>query len=112
MALLKKLMDKVDGSSQVAIAHTLDRLIREAHSEHETLQALITKAESRSAEVPRLDGALDETTRRAAALADDLEGLAARIQGLETVRHQMHMLEARIASLEGGVQTVEGRIEQ
>ena len=112
MALLKKLMDRVDGNSQVAIAGNLDRLIREAHSEHQTLQALITRAESRDSQVPRLNDSLDETARRAAALADQLESLAARIQGLEAVHHQVQSVEARIASLEGGVRKAEDRIEQ
>jgi hypothetical protein len=90
----------------------LDRLIQEAHCKHETLQALVDRAESRSIEWPQLNGALDETARRAGALANELESLAARIQGLEAVHHVVHSLEGRIASLEGGVRIVEARIEQ
>ena len=112
MALLKKLMDSIDGNSQMAIASNLDRLIREAQGEQRSLQALIAKAESRKSEVPRLNDSLDESARRATALAEQLERLAGRFQELEAVHHQMQSVEGRIASLERGVQTAEDRVEQ
>src|SRR4030095_7644337 len=110
MALLRKLMN--GGDSQAAITGEIERLLEHMQDERQSLQTLLASFERHAAELPRVNAAVDEGGRRAADLASQIDGLAARMEGFERIRQQVDALQTRVVSLEGGVQMAEGRVQQ
>jgi chromosome segregation ATPase len=111
MDLFRKLIDKGNGHLQVT-AEDLERLIKHAHDERQTLQALLASAASHTTEIPQVNASLDEAGRSAAALTQQLEDLAGRVGDLESIHRQVQMLETRVATLDGGVRKAEERVQQ
>ena len=111
MDLFRKLMTGGDGQ-QAVIALYLDAQIARAQKEKQALEALVTSAQAHLAQIPRVNASLEETERRAGAIAQQLESLAARADELENVRRQAEAVEMRVLAVEVGVMKSEERVQQ
>src|SRR5262245_47484540 len=112
MDLFRKLMTGNDGQQQAVIAVDLDAQIARLQKEKQALEALVTSAQTHVGQIPRVNASLEETERRAAAIAQQLESLAARVDGLENVRRQAEAVETRVLALEVSVMKSEERVQE
>src|SRR5262245_7698664 len=111
MDLFRKLMNASD-EQQSAIAGDLNAQIARAQHERQALEALVTSAQAHLAQLPQVTASLEETERRATGISEQIENLAARIDGLENIQRQTKAAEARILALESVAQTAEARFQQ
>jgi len=102
MALFRKLRN--GGDAAVAVAEDLDTQIARAHDVRQTLEALVTLAQTHVAQIPEVNASMEESERRAVHLGGRLEALAARVDDFENIRRQTETIEARVVALEGRVE--------
>jgi chromosome segregation ATPase len=111
MALFRKLLNGSDGQ-QVAVAEDLDTQIARVQDERRALEALVTTAQAKVAQILEVNASMEANQRRAVDIGQRLDIIAARVDDLEAIRRQAQAVEARVLALEGSVQQAEKRVQQ
>jgi chromosome segregation ATPase len=110
MDLLRKFMNGGDGHSQAV--GNIERLLEQMQQERQALDRLHVSFETHATGIPQVNAKLDDSERRAEALAQRLDALSARVADFEGIRQQSDGLQARVGTLEASMQEAEERVEQ
>jgi chromosome segregation ATPase len=106
MALFRK-SKNTNEALKVAAAEDLDAHIARAHEATRALEALVTTAQERIADLPKITDSLAENHRRADDVADRLDTLAGRVDEVEKIRKKLEAAEARVLALESHLERAE-----
>ncbi len=112
MALFRKKTTNGSDTPTAVVALGLDAQIARAEEAKRALEALVKTAQTHIADLPETNASLSKTDRRANDVAQRLDSLVARVEGLEKTFQQTQSAEARVLALENSVEHAEERFRK